>query len=311
MRILIADPSRTTQRVLAIILSEAGHEAVGVLCGSDALGALAVDDSIDVLITSFELPDMTGLDLCREARRSQADRSPLYIFAMSASVSDARIAEALDSGADDFIGKPPSRVEFFARLRAAQRVILAQNELVRLATVDLLTDLPNRRAFFLRAASLIRHADDERSELALVLFDIDHFKTINDRFGHDAGDAVLRGMGEIVGRSGLRGARIGGEEFGVLIADVGFDDAVQRAEMLRSAVQAASFSTVSNELSVTISLGIARYRHGESLGSLMKRADVALYAAKSAGRNRLLAASEQTPPPADSVAVTGAGAAPA
>ena len=292
MKIVIVDGSRTAQRIFGDMLAAAGHEPIPLYTGADALALLTSDDSIDVLMTSFELPDLSGLELCWEARLLSETRNPLYIIAMSASRDESSVAKALDSGADDFIGKPPARTELFARLRAAERVIRAQNELIRLATVDLLTDLPNRRAFFARAAYATRRADEEGTLVVAIAFDVDRFKVINDTFGHDAGDAVLRGIADVVRATGLQAARIGGEEFAALIEGSTLAGVVARAEELRSAVAAARFSCGQQTVTATISIGVAGHEHGRSVDAMMKRADIALYAAKRGGRDRVVVAAE-------------------
>lgn len=292
MKILVADPSRTAQRIFSELLTNAGHRPLAAFTGVDAIAALTADDTIDVLLTSFELPDISGLELCWEARLLSEERNPLYVVAMSASRDETSVAKALDSGADDFIGKPPSRTELFARLRAAERVIRAQNELIRIANVDVLTDLPNRRAFFARAAHALRHADEEAAQVAAVVFDVDHFKSINDRFGHDVGDAVLKGIADVIRATGLPAARVGGEEFAAIV-EATPAAAAAAAEALRAAVAAKGFAVGDVRIAATISLGVAPRSFGMPVDILLKRADVALYAAKQGGRNRVVVSADE------------------
>lgn len=289
MRIVLADSSRIGLKLMAKMLTDGGHEVLPFGDGHAALECLRGDDSVDVLLTSFEIPGVSGLELCWEARLIANSRHPIYVVAMSSSHDRDRLIEALDSGADDFITKPPVATELQARLRAAERMTRAQRELVRLATVDPLTDLPNRRAFFERAEEACQR-NDGGTPLSMVMFDIDHFKRVNDTWGHDIGDLVLKAVADVVRRRGGRAARIGGEEFAVLYDGWDLLDAYHEAERLRVDVEATPIRTEAGVLSVTASLGVAEHVVGQTVDQLLKNADVALYAAKTSGRNRVVAA---------------------
>ena len=148
MRVALVDPSRTTLLIVGRMLEARGHEVVAF---DDALAALAqikADPCIDAVITSAELKAMSGVELCWETRLLATCRRPIYVLMMSSHYDQKSLIEALDSGADDFIGKPPLAEELYARLRAAERIIEMQRELIRLATIDPLTGLCNRRGFF-------------------------------------------------------------------------------------------------------------------------------------------------------------------
>src|SRR5688500_7239897 len=152
MRILLVDPSRTALKFVTRLLEAAEHEVRSFTDELQALDCLAQDPQIDALLTSVELGDtMSGLELCWRARLVAGDRRPLYIIVMSSNYERGQLVEALDSGADDFIGKPPAADELYARLRTAARVVGMQRDLIRLASTDPLTGAFNRRAFF-RAA---------------------------------------------------------------------------------------------------------------------------------------------------------------
>ena len=289
MRILLADPSRIGLKLMAKMLVDGGHEVLPFTDGAAALECLRGDETIDVLLTSFEVPTISGLELCWEARLIANSRHPIYVVAMSSTHDRDRLIEALDSGADDFIAKPPVATELFARLRAAERMTRAQRELVRMATIDPLTELPNRRAFFDRAAeACLRNRD--APPLSMVMFDIDHFKRINDTWGHDAGDVVLKAVAGIIRRHNGRSARIGGEEFAILLEGWDLLDAYHEAERLRFDLLATPIEIPGTALEVTASIGVAEHVVGQTIDQLMKNADVALYAAKTSGRNRVVAA---------------------
>ena len=289
MRVVLADPSRIGLKLMAKMLTEGGHEVLPFSDGAAALECLRGDDSVEVLLTSFEIPNVSGLELCWEARLIATAHHPIYVVAMSSSHDRDRLIEALDSGADDFICKPPVPTELYARLRAAERMTRVQRELVRLAKVDPLTDLPNRRAFFDRAGEACLAADDGRP-LSMVMFDIDHFKQVNDTWGHDAGDLVLQAVAQRLRRRTGMAARIGGEEFAILFEGWDLLDTYHEAERLRLEIQATPIEVPDTTIGITASLGVAEHVAGQSIDQLLKNADGALYAAKTSGRNRVVAA---------------------
>ena len=188
MRIVLVDPSRLTVRIISALLEARGHAVEVATDGREALALLTTDPDIDTLITAIELPSLSGFELCWEARLlSTARQRPLYVIVMSSSADDARLGEALDSGADDFISKPPSANALYARLRSGERSLRNEAELIRLASIDPLTELLNRRAFFERSRQAIERASSG-APLSAIMLDIDHFKQVNDRHGHGLGD---------------------------------------------------------------------------------------------------------------------------
>ena len=193
MRVVLVDPSRTVLKCVTRMLETGQHEARPFCDGHAALDYIKSDPGVGALITSAELFSMSGIELCWETRLAASGRRPIYILLMSASQDRHTLVEALDSGADDFISKPPIPEELYARLRAAARMAAMQQDLIRLATTDPLTGLLNRRAFFDQAAEVSARAE-AGAPLSAIMLDIDHFKRINDNFGHDAGDEAIRAI---------------------------------------------------------------------------------------------------------------------
>src|SRR5436190_1800884 len=148
MRVVLVEPSRTMRLFVTRLLKARDHEVLPFADGRDALACMREDAAVAALVTSVDLDGMSGLELCWETRVLAGRDRPIYVILMSSSVDKSRLGEALDSGADDFISKPPVPDELYARLRAAERLATMQRELVRLASVDALTDLHNRRVFF-------------------------------------------------------------------------------------------------------------------------------------------------------------------
>ncbi len=288
MRIVLADPSRIGLKLMTKMLVDGGHEVLPFSDGAAALECLRGNDEIDVLLTSFEIPNVSGLELCWEARLIANGRRPIYVVAMSSSHDGDRLIEALDSGADDFITKPPVAAELFARLRSAERMNNARRDLIKMATRDALTDLPNRRDFFDRAGEATLRKPGS-PPVSVVSFDIDHFKRVNDTWGHDVGDEVLKAVAALVARCPGRPARLGGEEFAILLEGWDLLDAYHEAERLRIAVEELPISGPWGMLKVTMSLGVAEHQIGQTIDQMLKAADVALYAAKTGGRNRVIA----------------------
>jgi two-component system, cell cycle response regulator len=236
MHIAPVDPSRTVQLAMRNLIARDGHEVLTFGEGTPALECIANDPNVTALITSVQLPDMSGLKLCSEARKLADARRPLVIIVMSSSQDFELAVKALDNGADEFIHKPPFAEELRARLRAADRLTSMQHTLIRYATTDFLTGLLNRRAFFEKASEACRAANNG-NPISVILFDIDHFKDINDTHGLQAGDAVLANVGAAasIAADGLV-ARLCGEEFCVL-EHCDSADAIEIAERVRRSIK--------------------------------------------------------------------------
>jgi two-component system cell cycle response regulator len=218
MLIALVDPSRTTRLIVARMLEARGHEVVPFDDEREALARIKSDPFIEALITSAELKHMSGVELCWETRLIATCRRPIYVLMMSSQYDQRSLIEALDSGADDFIGKPPLAEELYARLRAAERLASMQRELIRLATTDPLTGLSNRRGFFEQAAELCARMAPPAGNLSAIILDIDNFKQINDSFGHETGDEAICCCARAAFLSEAVVGRLGGDEFALLLA---------------------------------------------------------------------------------------------
>jgi two-component system, cell cycle response regulator len=285
MRIALVDPSRAVQRIMTEYIACGEHDVLTFCEGQRALDCIRTDDSVRALITSVQLSDISGIELCAAARILAGSRRALFIIVMSSTEDYGLVVKALDNGADDFIRKPPFAEELRARIRAADRLTMMQRELIKLANTDSLTGLLNRRAFFERAAEACRAAEAGKA-LSAVIFDIDRFKFINDTRGHEAGDAVLRNLGAITSTAAEIVGRLGGEEF-CLLQHCEHADAVDIAENLRRSIAALQIPQWQG-LAITCSFGVAEWKRGDTIDSLLRRADLALYEAKSRGRDRVV-----------------------
>jgi two-component system, cell cycle response regulator len=294
MRVVLVDPSRTVLKFVTRLLEARGDEVRPFTDGRQALDYVQRDSQVDALITSAEPLSMTGLELCWETRLLAGDRRAIYVILMSSNQERRNLVEALDSGADDFIGKPPVAEELYARLRAAERLASMHRDLVQLASLDSLTGIFNRRAFFERAEEAHETAANE-GPLTAIMLDIDYFKRVNDVYGHGVGDRAIREVASLVSNTGEIVGRLGGEEFAILLSGRDLSGAMETAERLRREVLGLQLHADSHVITMTCSFGVSEWQAGESIDELLRRADMALYAAKAAGRNRVMAADEALP----------------
>jgi len=289
MHIAVVDPSRTVLKCIERMLVAREHRVYPFTNGADALQHIEGDPRIDAIIISAEqaVGSGSGIELCWQARLLASSYRPIYVILMSSHDGRKTLVEGLDSGADDFIAKPPLAEELYARLRAAERVTSMQRELIRMATTDSLTGVLNRRAFFARSQQVFERAA-AGVPISAIMLDIDNFKRINDRFGHSQGDQVICRVAAEAQKDERIVARLGGEEFAVIL-EAGMTTALEIAERLRADIAAFVFDTPKGLLTFTSSFGVSEWREGDDLDELLRRADIALYAAKAAGRNRVVA----------------------
>ncbi|CAO4165038.1 GGDEF domain-containing response regulator [Methylorubrum populi] len=288
MHIVIVDSSRVVLRVVAGMLEPRGHVVTQFTDSAEALAYVTDNPKVRALITSLEVRPLSGLELCWSARLLAEASRPLSIIAMSSARNARNLAEALDSGADDFIDKPPGAEELQARLRAAERLTTLQSELIRLAETDALTGLLNRRAFLQRSREATQKAGSF-GRLCAILLDIDHFKRVNDEYGHDVGDAAIKAVAGLIAPEGISG-RLGGEEFAVVLPGQSLIEAEALASRLRLNMSDLRIRSIKGPVRLTCSFGISEWSEGTTVEGLLKQADIALYEAKRTGRNRVVSA---------------------
>lgn len=281
--LVAADP---LMRSLTLLLKKRVHDVVCFANPQEALAHVAAHEDVNAMIVVESRDAMPGPEICWEARLLESFERPLYICLICRPLNSRQFIEALDCGADDVLHLPLSSDELYARLRAAQRFVQMQRKLVDMATRDGLTGLLNRPAFFSRTARL-RH--DRNAPLAVVMVDVDHFKAVNDSYGHAAGDMALRAVAGCFGGplEANLAARLGGEEFALLLDRVDADEACRAAESLRHRIAMTDIDTGAATLRLSCSFGVATGAPGDDIDALLRKADAALYAAKRAGRNRV------------------------
>ena len=290
MRVLLAHALSPERRRLARVLTEAGHDVREVADPQTALAHCRSDEP-DVALVHVECCG----DLVCEIKSDPVAYATAIIMIERPGLTSARALAGMRRGVQDFLVEPVSDGELLTRVEAAARTKELQQELVAqgkrleaLLREDALTGLSNRRAILTQLAGMVSAARRHGHPLSIAILDLDHFKRINDTHGHKTGDAVLVGSARVL-RSHLRAedqlGRLGGEEFLILLPDTGAEAAGHAAEKLRVEVAGAS-----TEVPVTVSIGLATW-DGEAPEDLLHRADEALYAAKDAGRDRVVAAS--------------------
>lgn len=310
LKILVVDDDSNSRRVLEMMLKAAGYAVTMAVDGHDALERITRDPP-EIIITDWEMPVLDGMGLCRALRATPTGRL-CYIVVLTAHGDEARLAEAFASGADEYLTKPLRRGELLARLHAGERIVkleetllresaelrkvaaelaLANRRLESFALTDVLTGIPNRRCVLDRLEQEFSAAARDKSELAVLMVDIDHFKRVNDTLGHAEGDRVLREVAQALRRNSRLEdtvGRFGGEEFLVVCPGLGMAAGAALAERLREAVEHAKLDVVTEFGPPTVSVGLAGKRGDDGLSSkLLERADAALYEAKRGGRNRV------------------------
>jgi two-component system, cell cycle response regulator len=297
-RVLIVDDRRASHERIAAMLAE--EQNVDVEPDPSEALFRAADGNYDLLIVSLALENFDALRLCSQVRSLDRTRN-MPILAIAEPDSNARMVRGLEIGVNDYLMRPIDKNELLARARSQVRKRRYTERLrdnvqssIEMAITDALTGLFNRRYMESHLAGLLEHATARGKPLAVLVIDIDYFKSINDSHGHDAGDDVLREFALRIKRS-IRGidlaCRYGGEEFVVVMPETDTAVAAMVAERLRRRIAAEPFAIHegSDNIPVTISIGLAALRGADdSAAALLKRADQALYRAKRDGRNRVV-----------------------
>jgi len=296
MRVLIADDDLVSRRLLQSKLERLGYRVIVASDGIEAQQILLAPDAPRLAILDWMMPGADGLAVCRAVR----EQAPAYVYVIVLTSKDQKedLVAAFDAEVDDFITKPYEPVELRARLRSGQRVLdlqatllHTQAQLEHQASHDSLTGLRNRSMILREVAKELKRAARSGDTVAVIMADLDHFKHINDRHGHAAGDRVLQEAATrmtAVLRDHDQISRYGGEEFLVLLPGAGPDAAHVVAERIRDAVASGPVSIGDEAVSVTLSLGLATTISSPAdVDPLIAAADAALYRAKAAGRNRV------------------------
>lgn len=287
MKVLIVDDSPDA---LAIAKARLLKEDLEVICADDGQAGLeaATAQKPDLILLDINMPDMSGFDLCR-LLKADTELCMIPIIFLTGSDSTEDRVKGLDIGAVDYVTKPFDAFELRARVRAALRTKHLQDLLIKHARLDPLTELPNRRALTECLQKELARRERHNGLLSFVLADVDHFKRVNDTYGHSVGDRLLQEVGKAISsqcRLNDLPSRFGGEEFAIVVPDVDGAQARCLADRCRAAIEQIPFEAGGDTVKITASFGVVEAVDGLCCEQeLIRAADEALYRAKNDGRN--------------------------
>lgn len=299
MKLLVADDSKVSRMMLSAITKKWGYEVILAEDGEQAWQIMQEDDAPQLLLLDWEMPKMNGIEVCERVTAKNRE-NPNYIVLLTSRSSSDDIVEGLSKGASDYLSKPFNSAELQVRLQVGKRMLELQDklnatllELTELANHDALTGLLNRRAIMEALPKEIKRNKRQEQVLCIGMCDIDHFKEINDTYGHLVGDEVLKEVTKRMQRV-LRDydliGRYGGEEF-LVITPVDRGNCTDVYQRICQAISAQPVKTGDLSILVTISCGVTIYtaeEDGQDLAKLLTRADEALYQAKDSGRDQVV-----------------------
>jgi diguanylate cyclase (GGDEF)-like protein len=303
--VMLVEDSRTQALKFQIMLESHGYHVTVAQNGLEAMNML-LNSQTSIVISDWIMPEMDGSELCRAIRKHDFGNY-LYIILLTAKDSKNDIIEGLEAGADDYLTKPVDEAELIARLTTAERVIRLESslkkrnrEIALLSITDPLTKCFNRGYLNDNLPKAVKRAIRYQQKLSIIMCDIDHFKPVNDQYGHQAGDIVLKAVVTVL-NSLLRKdidwmARYGGEEFVVVLPETDLNGATIAAERFRSRISQLVTPIEGNDIQITASFGIAAITHENdksylTTDDLIKAADRCLYQAKDRGRNKCIGTS--------------------
>ena len=294
MKIMVVEDDAITRRILETFLKKWGYEVTSVVDGSAAWEIMQDPDAPNLVISDWMMPNMDGVELCEKIRGLEKTDYTYFIL-LTSKAEKKDIIKGLESGADDFIVKPFDQEELKSRVKIGKRIIRLEQRITQLANTDFLTGIMNRRAFMARLEEEVNRSVRYKKGFSVIIADIDHFKKINDAYGHQAGDLVLQkfaGKLSEISRSYDFVGRYGGEEFIICLPETRAEQSGVIAERMRREIAGLEINLhdkSSKPVSVTASFGIA-FCVVDCVGnidSIIKMADDALYKAKAEGRNRV------------------------
>jgi two-component system cell cycle response regulator len=302
-RVLLVDDEPTQRLITARLLKRAGFTVDTAQNGKEALERIKTGP-YQLLVTDWEMPEMDGVALCREVRSAKLDG---YVYTILLTSRDAieHLVAGLQAGADDYLTKPVLEPELLARLNTGKRIVTLERSLRavveenrRLSVTDPLTGAFNRRYLMEQLPNEIERSARYDHRLSVLMCDVDHFKKVNDTYGHQAGDEVLKRVVAAI-KSKIRNsdwmARYGGEEFVIVLPETPFSNAIKVAETLRVALTEQVVEFGGNKLTVSASFGVAGWDQivpaDAAVDAVVARCDECVYESKAGGRNRVTAKS--------------------
>lgn len=299
MKVMIVEDDRAVMMLTSAYIKSFGHEVIPAVDGEEALEKFD-PNTINIVLMDYMLPGIDGLETTRRLREIYEGEWFPIIF-LTSSADDAHLSKALEAGGDDYLNKPVTPVVLEAKLKAMQRIVTMQQELLeankrmeQLSYLDGLTQIYNRRGFDRSISTEWKRMRRDNNELCLLLIDVDYFKKYNDHYGHQAGDDCLKVVAKAIERVLFRpadiAARYGGEEFAILLPGTDLAGASLVAERVLQTIHEQNisheYSDISDRLSVSIGIAISNKSANNNILKLIKSADEGLYEAKNSGRNQ-------------------------
>lgn len=286
--VLVVDDSRAARNHIVELLKRRNFTVYVADGGDTALDVIKKNKHIKMVITDLEMPGMDGIELTNEIRKLYS-RDQMTVIGISGASNVAHSARFIKNGADDFLRKPFCPEEFYCRITQNIENLHNIEKIQKAANTDYLTELPNRRSFFSDAKQHISSFTRQNVPYALAMLDIDFFKKVNDTYGHEAGDHILKVLAlylrKHLGNALL--ARLGGEEFAILLSGTDQDEIYNQLDDFRREISVSQFSHEDNHINFTVSIGVV-FNSVLGLEEQMNEADVALYSAKENGRNQIV-----------------------
>ncbi|MGP1360645.1 GGDEF domain-containing response regulator [Campylobacter sp.] len=288
-KVLVVEDSLPFRNMIKKILTSLQFKVLAAAHGEEAMSYFADNPDINLIITDYRMPVKDGLEVLKEVRKEK-DKNSLGVIVMTSPSEKTDASIFLKNGASDFIAKPFSKEELICRVNNTIEAMENINKIANFANRDFLTGVYNRRFFYSDVEEYVQAAEETNEPYAFAMIDIDYFKKINDTYGHDGGDRILKSIAKIL-NDNTKGsdivARFGGEEFCVVLKKISREEAVKFFVNLRAKVAENEVVIKKQKIRVTISIGVSFGNGHCEIDDMLEACDSALYTAKENGRNRV------------------------
>ena len=288
-KVLVVEDSLPFRNMIKKILTSLQFKVLAAAHGEEAMNYFADNPDINLIITDYRMPVKDGLEVLKEVRKEK-DKNSLGVIVMTSPSEKTDASIFLKNGASDFIAKPFSKEELICRVNNTIEAMENINKIANFANRDFLTGVYNRRFFYSDVEEYVQAAEETNEPYAFAMIDIDYFKKINDKYGHDGGDKLLKSIAKIL-NDNTKGsdivARFGGEEFCVVLKKINKEEAVKFFVNLRAKVAENKVTIKKEKVKVTISIGVSFGNGHCEIDDMLEACDSALYTAKENGRNRV------------------------
>lgn len=288
-KVLVVEDSLPFRNMIKKILTSLQFKVLAAAHGEEAMNYFADNPDINLIITDYRMPVKDGLEVLKEVRKEK-DKNSLGVIVMTSPSEKTDASIFLKNGASDFIAKPFSKEELICRVNNTIEAMENINKIANFANCDFLTGVYNRRFFYSDVEEYVQVAEETNEPYAFAMIDVDYFKKINDKYGHDGGDKVLKSIAKIL-NDNTKGsdivARFGGEEFCVVLKKINKEEAVKFFVNLRAKVAENEVTIKKEKVKVTISIGVSFGNGHCEIDDMLEACDSALYTAKENGRNRV------------------------